>query len=85
MLPKRRNPTHPGEVLLEEFLKPLNISVSKFVKDLGEKWNERRLESNIKGEEGISNETAHKFADLLRTTPEFWIHLQRIFDEGKKK
>lgn len=85
MLPKRRNPTHPGEVLAEEFLKPLNISVAKFVKDLGDKWNERRLESVINGEEGISTETARKFADLLRTTPEFWIHLQRIFDEGKKK
>lgn len=84
MLPKRRNPTHPGEILMEEFLMPLDITIHQFARTLGDEWNDHRVKAVINGEEGISQETARRFAEILETSPDFWIHLQRVFDEGKK-
>lgn len=78
MLPKNRPPTHPGEMLLEEFLKPLGISQLKFSHHLG--WTYAKVNEIVNGKRGVSPETALSFADALGTTPEFWINLQRSYD-----
>ena len=74
MIPKHRVPTHPGEVLLEEFLRPLAISQVRFARHLGIPL--QRVNEIVRGKRGITPETAWLLAQALGTTPEFWVHLQ---------
>ena len=76
MLPTHRKPTSPGEILQEEFLNPLEISQSAFVKHLGGTWTQPKLSAIIGGKRSITEEIALDFADALGTTAEFWIGLQ---------
>lgn len=76
MLPKFRRPTHPGEILDEEFLKPLKISQNQFVAHLGGSWTQPKLSAIINGKRGITEAIALDFADALGTSPQFWINLQ---------
>lgn len=76
MLPTHRKPTSPGEILLEEFLNPLEISQSTFAKHLGGTWTQPKLSAIISGKRSITEEIALDFADALGTTAEFWIGLQ---------
>lgn len=69
---------HPGEVLKEEFLTPLGISVYKIAKETG--LSQTRLGQIIKGERGITAETAIKMGRFLNTGPEFWMNLQALYD-----
>jgi antitoxin HigA-1 len=69
-LPTNRPPTHPGEMLLEEFLKPLNISQTDFAK---------RIEL-IHGKRGVTPETALRLAQVLRIRADFWLGLQQDWD-----
>lgn len=78
--PKYRKPTHPGEVLLEEFLKPMGISQAKFVRHLGHAWTPAKLNEIIHGKRGITPDTALDFAMALGTTPMFWLNLQLLYD-----
>ena len=78
MLPKNRPPTHPGEMLLKEFLEPLNITQMVFAKHLG--WPYARLNEIIKGKRGISTASALDLGEALDTGPEFWLNLQRNWD-----
>lgn len=81
MMPKRRKPTHPGQILLEEFLKPLLITPRQFAEKLGKNWTEIKIEAIIKGKENLSEKTAQEFAAVLETPPEFWQHLQDIYNQ----
>jgi addiction module HigA family antidote len=74
MLPKNRIPTHPGEVLLEEFLKPLGVSQVALAEHLG--IPTQRINELVRGKRGVTPETAWLLAGALGTTPEFWINLQ---------
>jgi antitoxin HigA-1 len=76
MLPKYRKPTLPGEILWEEFLKPLDISQSDFVKHLDGSWTQPKLSAIIRGKRAITEAIALDLADALGTTPEFWLNLQ---------
>lgn len=76
MLPTRRKPTHPGEILLEEFLLPLGISQAEFVEHLGGTWTQPKLSAIISGRRAITEGVALDFADALGTSAEFWIGLQ---------
>lgn len=76
MLPKRRKPTSPGKILIEEFLEPLGISQSAFAEHLGGSWTQPKLSAIIRGKRSITEEIALDFADALGTSPEFWIGLQ---------
>ena len=76
MLPLYRKPTPPGKILLEEFLIPLGISQSDFVKHLGGTWTQPKLSAIINGNRSITEEIALDLADALGTSPEFWIGLQ---------
>lgn len=81
MLPKRRNPTHPGEVLHEEFLKPQNISIKKFAQMLGHPWSEEKITLIIKGKEHLSPELIEKLGALFNIESHFWVHLQSLYHE----
>lgn len=76
MIPTHRKPTLPGEILLEEFLVPLNISQSEFVEHLGGTWTQPKLSAIISGKRSITEEIALDLADALGTSAEFWIGLQ---------
>lgn len=77
MLPKHRKPIHPGEILWEEFLKPLKISQGKFTEHLGGTWTQPKLSAIIHGRRAITEAIALDLADALGTSPEFWINLQK--------
>lgn len=78
-MPKNRKPTHPGQILFEEFLKPLHMTSRQFAEKLGAHWTELAIEAIIKGKENISENAAKEFALCLDTTPEFWAKLQNIY------
>ena len=78
MLPENRTPTHPGEILLEEFLVPMNVSQVAFAAHIGVPV--QRVNEIIRGERGITPETAWLFAQALGTSPEFWLNLQSNYD-----
>ena len=78
MLPKNRPPTHPGEVLLAEFLEPKGITQSALAERL--KIPIQRVNTLINGKRGMTPETALLLARFFETTPEFWMNLQTKFD-----
>jgi addiction module HigA family antidote len=78
MLPKHRTPTHPGEILLEEFLKPLGVTQVAFAKHIG--VSVQRVNELIRGKRGVTPETAWLLAQALGTTPQFWVNLQSSHD-----
>ena len=78
MLPKNRIPTHPGEVLQEEFLAPLELTQVALARHLG--IPVQRVNELIRGKRGITPDTAWLLSQALGTTPEFWINLQTSHD-----
>jgi addiction module HigA family antidote len=78
MIPKHRVPTHPGEILLEEFLKPMDLTQVEAALKMGISLN--RLNELIRGKRGVAADTALRLAKLLKTTPEFWLNLQNAYD-----
>ncbi len=83
MLPTGRMPTHPGEILAEEFLKPLGVTQVQFANHLGIPL--QRVNEIIKGKRGVTPETALLFSSALRTTAEFWINLQSSHDLARAR
>lgn len=81
MLPKNRKPTHPGKILLEEFLKPLNWSSREFAEKLGGNWSELKVEAIIKGKENLPHTAYQDFANVFGTSPELWQHLQHAYSQ----
>jgi addiction module HigA family antidote len=75
---KKLEPVHPGEVLLEEFLKPLKISQNRLALDLG--VDSRRINEIVHGKRSITADTALRLAKYFNTSPEFWMGLQIDFD-----
>ena len=75
---QRRNPFHPGEILLEEFLEPAGITQTAFAQTLG--WTRARLNELIKGKRGISADAALDLAEALGTSPKVWMNLQATWD-----
>ena len=76
-------PTHPGEVLLEEFLHPLEISQYRLAKDIS--VPPRRINEIVHGTRGISADTALRLARYFGTTDRFWLNLQVRFDLETEK
>ncbi len=83
MLPENRIPTHPGEGLLEEFLKPLEITRVAFARHIEVPL--QRVNEIIRGKRGVTPNTAWLFAQALGTTPELWLNLQRNHDLAKSR
>lgn len=73
-VPNHRPPTHAGEMLLEEFLRPRGLTQAEAAHRMGIPAN--RINELIKGKRGVTAATALKLSRLLDTTPEFWMNLQ---------
>lgn len=78
MIELQREPTHPGEILKEEFLEPLNISQTKLAKELHTSF--RAINEIINTKRGITTEMALKLAKFFGTTPQLWLNLQNSYD-----
>ncbi len=78
MVPENRLPTHPGEVLSEEFLVPLGLTQAALAHHIG--VPPRRISEIVRGKRGINCETAWLFSQAFDTSPEFWVSLQAGFD-----
>ena len=77
-LPRRKPPTHPGEMLLEEFLKPLGVSQSAFAKRLGVSY--LRLHEVVRGRRGVTPDTALRLARVTGMSADLWLGLQQDGD-----
>lgn len=77
-LPKQRPPTHPGEMLLKEFLEPLEMTQVELADRLRVSYP--RVNEIVKGKRAVTPDTALRLARLFGTSPEFWLDGQRNWD-----
>ena len=77
-IPTHRSPTHPGEMLLEEFLKPMNITQRQLADAIHVPY--QRINEIVNGRRGISPSTALRLAEVFEVSPDFWLNLQLRFD-----
>lgn len=75
---KKAKNIHPGEVLVEEFLKPMNISVYRLAQETG--LSQTRLGQIARGARGITAETALKLGKFFNVPAEFWMNQQALYD-----
>ena len=78
MTKKKLNPLHPGEVLLEEFLKPMDLSQNRLAIDIG--VPPRRINEIVLGKRRITADTALRLARYFDMSPQFWLGLQMDYD-----
>jgi addiction module HigA family antidote len=83
MLPTNRITTHPGEMLLEEFLKPNGITQADLARDLKIPLN--RVNEIVRGKRGITAETAWLLSEYFKNSPEYWMGLQTSYDLTKTR
>jgi antitoxin HigA-1 len=83
VIPKRRVATHPGEVLLEEFLAPTGLSQVELARHLG--IPVQRVNEIVRGKRGITAETAWLLAGAFGTSPELWLGLQSAYDLSRAR
>jgi addiction module HigA family antidote len=76
--PRVRNPVHPGEVLEEEFLKPLELTQSEFARRIG--TTHAVVNEICRGKRGVSPKMALRFAAYFKSTPEMWMAMQASWD-----
>lgn len=77
-LPTHRPPTHPGEMLLEEFIKPLELTQIEFAKRLG--ISRVRLSEILRQRRGVTPDTALRLEKVLGMSADFWLGLQMAWD-----
>ena len=77
-IPTHRPPIHPGEILLEEFLKPMGLTQRALAQALHMPY--QRVNEIVRGKRGITPATALRLARFFGTTPEFWLNLQQAWD-----
>jgi addiction module HigA family antidote len=75
---ERLNPIHPGEVLLEEFIKPMNLSQNRLAIEIG--VDARRVNEIVLGGRSITADTALRLARYFGVSPQFWLGLQAEYD-----
>jgi addiction module HigA family antidote len=75
---KKLPPIHPGEILLEEFLRPLGMSMNKLAVELHVAAN--RITQIVEGRRSVTGETALRLARYFGTSPEFWLGMQKDYD-----
>ena len=78
IMKKTLHPVHPGEVLSEEFLKPMNLSQNRVALSIG--VPARRINEIVLGKRSISADTALRLARFFGVSPEFWLGLQAQYD-----
>jgi addiction module HigA family antidote len=74
----RMRPIHPGEILREEYLSPLDMSANRLATELGVPAN--RITSILNGERGVTADTALRLGRFFETTPDFWLNLQKMYE-----
>ncbi len=77
-IPTHRAPPHPGELLREEFLEPLEMSQTDLAKAIGVPF--QRVNDLVNSRRGITPDTALRFAKLFQTSPDLWLNMQRACD-----
>lgn len=75
---RKLNPIHPGEILLEEFLKPMNISQYRLAKDIS--VPARRINEIVHGTRAVTANTALRLAKYFCMSPQFWLNLQSHYE-----
>jgi addiction module HigA family antidote len=83
MIPSNRLPTHPGEILVEEFLRPMGISQVALADHLG--VSVQRVNELVRGKRGVTADTAWLLSGALGTSPEFWLELQSCYDLARAR
>ena len=83
MIPENRIPTHPGEVLQEEFLSPLHLTQSAFAHHIG--VSARSIGEIVHARRKVTPDMAWRFAQAFGTTPEFWLNLQNNYDLARSR
>jgi addiction module HigA family antidote len=83
MIPSHRLPTHPGEVLEEEFLKALGITQVALAEHIG--VSVQRVNELVRGKRGMTPDTAWLLAQAFDTSPEFWLNLQAAYDLARAR
>jgi addiction module HigA family antidote len=78
MIPSNRIATHPGVILLKEFLEPLELTQKALANHVG--IPVQRINEIVRGKRGVTPETAWLLSEALRTTPEFWLNLQSLYE-----
>ncbi len=78
MLPSHRIATHPGQILLQEFLNPLGLTQAELARTLSIPLN--RVNELVRGKRGVTPETALLLAGYFRNSAEFWMNLQTAYD-----
>ncbi|MGC1360736.1 MAG: HigA family addiction module antitoxin [Silvibacterium sp.] len=79
----QRVTTHPGEMLLEDFMGPLAISQNRLASDL--RVPPGRINQIINGKRAITSDTALRLAKYFGNSPEFWMNLQQMYDLSKTR
>lgn len=74
----KSSPIHPGEVLLEEFIKPMDLSQNRLAIDIG--VDARRINEIVLGKRSITADTALRLARFFGNSPQFWVGLQSQYD-----
>ena len=75
---EKLSPIHPGEVLLEEFIKPMNLSQNRLAIDIG--VDARRINEIVLGRRSVTADTALRLARFFGNSPQFWLGLQTQYD-----
>jgi len=75
---KKLSPIHPGDVLLEEFIKPMNLSQNRLAIDIG--VDARGINEIVLGKRSITADTALRLARFFGNSPQFWLGLQTQYD-----
>jgi addiction module HigA family antidote len=83
MIPKNRIPTHPGEILLEDFMRPMEVTQTELAEHLS--TSVQRVNELINGKRGVTPDTAWLLAGAFGTTAQFWINLQTNYDLATHK
>lgn len=77
-LPKNREPTHPGEMLLEEFINPMGLTQKQLAEHL--RWTTAKVSEIVHGKRGLTAESSLALGDAFGMEPEFWLNLQSNWD-----
>jgi addiction module HigA family antidote len=77
-IPTHREPEHPGAILLEEFIQPHGLTITRTAELL--KMNRQRLDAVVNGRRSITPDTALRLERLFGSSAAFWLNLQQVYD-----
>ena len=83
MIPKNRTSTHPGTILLNEYLEPMGLTQTELADHLG--IPVQRINEIVRAKRGVSPETAWLLSEAFETSPQFWLNLQSMYDLSSNK